>query len=319
MLRNFSAYVAARGRRAPRGVGILPLLAMLGVTSCLVAACAGGSSDQVTPPVDLGMVSTMAPYYEDQNLTMYEAQIPVALPIRRPTSADYKAMGPTPKGTPYPHGPFMTTGDETIEVHYTISNVDSQQHAVWLLIDPWNEFVRWDPGVTIVSDEETSPNWGYDLVFLVPADSRVEGTLTTDDMQEIATKLASVETMLVSPQAMQADQAADAAAGANAPDDPNATSSYDSSFDPVATANNIFNPQNRSNSGDVLYTPWIPPVVAGLTGFDLGLRTYEKANVAVEITMEIQDVNGDRLVASGSTAPELGPPPKTLSPPGAIF
>jgi hypothetical protein len=319
MLRKFSAYVAVCGRRAPKGVGILPLLTMLGVTSALVAACAAGSSDQVTPPVDLGMVSTMAPYYQDENVTIYEAQTPVQLPIRQPTSADYKAMGPAPKGTPYPHGPFMTVGDETIEVHYTISNIDPQSHAVWLLIDPWNEFVRWDPGVTIVSDEETEPNWGYDLVFLVPGDSRVEGTLTTDDMQEIATKLASVENMLASPEAMQADEAADAAAGDNGPDDPNATSSADSSFDPVATANNIFNPQNRSNSGDVLYTPWIPPVIAGLTGFDLGLRTYEQANIAIEITMEIQDVNGDRFITIGSNAPQLGPPPKVLSPPGAIF
>jgi hypothetical protein len=165
-----------------------------------------------------------------------------------------------------------------------------------------------------VSDEETEPNWGYDLVFLVPGQSRIEGTLTTDDMQEIATKLAAVETLLDSPQA-KAAEAPDASA--DAADDPNATSQYMSGFDPGAYANNIMNPQNRSNAGDPLYTPWIPPVIAGLTGFDLGIRTYEQANVAVEISMEIKDVNGNRFVAYGSSAPEIGLPPATLTVPGS--
>jgi len=167
-----------------------------------------------------------------------------------------------------------------------------------------------------VSDEETEPNWGYDLVFLVPGQSRIEGTLTTDDMQEIATKLAAVETLLASPQAMAAEVPD---ASADAADDPNATSQYMSGFDPGAYANNIMNPQNRSNGGDPLYTPWIPPVIAGLTGFDLGIRTYEQANVAVEITMEIKDVNGNRFVTYGSNAPEIGLPPTTLTVPGSMM
>src|SRR5262249_29646570 len=151
--------------------------------------------------------------------------------------------------------------DERLEVHYTLSNVDSVQHTVWLLIDPWNEFVRWNPGVTVVSDEETVPNFGYDLAFIVPAMSRVQGTFTPDDMQEIAIKLDSVENLLASPQAQMAYQ--DAGAGS--------MNGY-GSFDATGFANHIFNPQNRSNSGDPLYTPWIPSVIAGVTGFDLGLR-----------------------------------------------
>lgn len=297
-------------------VGIIPLL-LLASTCVVVGACSNGNNpgDQVTTPIDLGMTDKMTPYYQDENITIQEAQLPVQLPVREPTAADLKGLGPAPKGTPYPRAPFLTAGDESIEVHYTISNLDSQQHAVWMLIDPWNEFVRWNPGVTIVSDEETEPNWGYDLVFLVAGQSRIEGTLTTDDMQEIAIKLASVENLLASPQALAADATLDA--GDDAPDDPNATSQYMTGFDPAASANNIMNPQNRSNGDDPLYTPWIPPVIAGLTGFDLGLRTYEPANVAIEITMEIKDVNGNRFVAYGSSAPELGVPPVTLTVPGS--
>jgi hypothetical protein len=297
-------------------VGVVPLFALLAGTCIGVGACSNSNEpgDQITAPIDLGMTDKMTPYYQDENITIQEAQLPVQLPVRKPLPVDLKGLGAAPKGTPYPRAPYLVAGDESIEVHYTISNLDSQQHAVWLLIDPWNEFVRWDPGVTIVSDEETEPNWGYDITFLVGGQSRIEGTLTSDDMQEIAIKLASVENLLASPQAVAAE-ALDASD--DVPDDPNATSQYMMGFDPAGTANNIMNPQNRSNGGDPLYTPWIPPVIAGLTGFDLGLRTYEPANIAVEITMEIKDVNGDRFVAWGSSTPELGVPPKILTIPGA--
>jgi len=177
--------------------------------------------------------------------------------------------------------------------------------------------VRWNPGISIVSDEETVPNYGYDLPFLVPAMSRVDGTITSDDMHEIAIKLASVETLLASPQAMAA--ASDAGMGDDAADDPNATSMASNAFDATAIANNIMNPQNRSNGGDPIYTPWIPPVIAGLTGFDLGLRTYEAANVAIEITIDVQDVNGNRFVPANSTQAQIGEPPVTLSPSAARF
>ena len=181
-------------------------------------------------------------------------QAPVAFPVRKPTSADYAALGAAPKGTPYPHAPFLTAQDESVEVHYVLSNVDKVSHNVWLLIDPWNEFVRWKPGVTIVSDEETIPNNGYDKQYVLGPMSRVEGTITSDDIQEIATKLAAVETFLASPQG--------AATQSTTAD------TTDNSLDPTQVCNNIFDYQNRSNSSppDLIYTPWIPPVIAGLTG-----------------------------------------------------
>jgi hypothetical protein len=269
--------------------------------AAVVAGC-NGDVDQQTPPTALGMPSTITPYYSDPNLTIYEVQKPIALPVRMP-SGD-QLSGAPPAGTPYAHAPYLLASDEQVEVHFTISNLDDQDYPVWLLIDPWNEFVRYNPGITIVNDDVTLPNFGYDQAFWVKAKSRVQGTLTSDDLLEIATKLASVQQMLASPQTMQA----------LAPDaGPN-------SFDPTQVANNIFNPQNRSNGGDLIYTPWIPPVIAGVTGFDLGLRLYNVAgNIAVEITIDIVDVNGNKFVPSDSTDPQLGPPPMTLSPPSARF
>jgi hypothetical protein len=267
------------------------------------AACSNGSADQVTAPLPLGMSSAMEPYYNDGNLALYQAARPAPLPVLKPTSTELKALGPAPSGTPYPRAPFLTAGDESVEVHYTISNLDDSPHTVWLLIDPWNEFVRYVPGVTVVDDDTTIPNYGYDQSFWVPGLSRVEGTLTSDDMQEIARKLAAVENV--------ASQAAAITAAAEGAD-----------MGPTVSEliNHIFNPQNRSNADDPLYTPYIPPVVAGVTGFDLGIRTFEPANVAVEITMDIEDLTGNRFYTLGTANVDpMGVPTTILSPPAARF
>lgn len=318
MLRNSPA---AAGQQPPTRVGFRPrFVPFAGAVVLAAAACSQSSNNQTTAPLDLGMTSTMTAYYSDQELTIYEAQVAVPLPVKAPSASDIASLGPTPTGTPYPHAPYLTVDDESLEVHYTISNLDPADHTVWMLIDPWNEFVRWNPGISIVSDEETVPNYGYDVPFLVPAMSRIDGTLTGDDMHEIAIKLASVENLLASPQAMAA--AGDGGAGDDggaAPDDPNASSMAMNAFDATGIANNIMNPQNRSNGNDPIYTPWIPPVIAGLTGFDLGLRTYETANVAIEITIDVQDTSGNRFVPVDSTQTQIGLPPVTLSPAAARF
>ena len=284
------------GGSVPRNLG--PIATALAAA----VACSQGAGDQVTPPVDLGMTSTIAPYYNDGNLTLYQVNMPIPLPVRRPTADESQGLGPAPSGTPYPHAPFLTAGDESLEVHYVISNLDTAPHTVSLLIDPWNEFVRWSPGVTVVSDDETVPNFGYDLSFWVDALSRVEGDMTQDDTQEIAIKLAAVENVLSQQQTV-------------------ATSAMDNgSPDATTLVNHIFDAQNWSNSGDPLFDPWIPSVIAGLTGFDLGLRTVDgPANVAVEITMQVQDLNGNRFVVQGSNVPQMGIPTTVLSPPAARF
>jgi hypothetical protein len=293
--------------RAPTGGGRLPRLACLAAALALAApllaaACSNGSADQVTSTVPVGMSSAIAPYYNDGNLKIYQAARPVPLPVRRPTSAESSALGPAPSGTPYPHAPFLRVQDESIEVHYTLSNLDTAQHTVWILIDPWNEFVRYVPGVTVVNDDVTVPNLGYDLSFAVPGMSRLEGTITSDDMQEIARKLAAAENVVANADAINAAAMANGSANVS------------------ELVNHIFNVQNRSNTNDPLYTPWIPPVVAGVTGFDLGIRTFEPANVAVEISMDVQDLNGNRFFTPDDTTDKpLGVPAATLSPPAARF
>jgi hypothetical protein len=264
----------------------------LGMIAPVGVGCANTDSNQVNAPVDLGMTDTMAPYYSDEELTLYQAQLPVMLPIRAPTAAESKALG---KEAPYSHAPYYTSTDTRIEIHYVLSNLDAKDHNVELLFDAWNEFDRYKPGVQVISDDQTTPDFSVnDSSHVLPAKSRLEGTLTSDDTTEMEVDLATAEAIM-----------------ANIPPvDPMGPSAN-------ALMNHAMNLQNRSTVPDPLIQKWIPtPGIPGLTGFDLGIRTTEPANIAVEVTVDITDLNGNRVIAQGDTTDKpIGIPPNTLVPP----
>ncbi|MDB5215308.1 MAG: hypothetical protein JWO86_3235 [Myxococcaceae bacterium] len=252
-----------------------------------VAACSNSGQTQVIPPVVLGMLETAPPTYDDGQMQIYETYLPVPLPLRKPADNE------VPKGAadPYPHPPFDLASDTRITARFTLSNLEDKPHTVELLLDPWNEFVRYSPGV-IVGEEATTPNFsGIDRFFIIPAKGRVEGILTPDDIVEMATDLGTAMELQKRP--------------------PPA----DGSFAGPALYNRAFNVQNRSSQPDPLLTPYVPKVVAGIVGFDLGLRTYEPAKLAVEVVLDVEDLNGDRVIPAGDDTRRVGRPGTVLSPP----
>ena len=50
------------------------------------------ADQQVIPPVVLGMLETAPPTYDDGQMQIYETFLPVPLPLRKPTDADYVIM-----------------------------------------------------------------------------------------------------------------------------------------------------------------------------------------------------------------------------------
>ena len=62
----------------------------------------------------------------------------------------------------------------------------------------------------------------------------------------------------------------------------------------VGLVNHAFSLPNRSGSSP-LVDPYQPAVIPGVTGFDIGLRTTEPANIAIEVVVEVVDRNGERL------------------------
>jgi hypothetical protein len=165
-----------------------------------------------------------------------------------------------------------------VQVSWTVSNLDTDGHNIELLLDPWTEFARYVPGVN-VGEETTIPDLsGIDLLTRVEGLERKTGTFTFDDMDEAATDLATTQNILKNMPPPAADMAAsDYGGGVN------------------GMINHAFEIHNRSSDNDKLVAYYIPPTVAGLVGFDIGLRTYDKANVAIEIVVEVVDVPGNRV------------------------
>jgi len=264
-------------------------VAGLGCVSTILAlvACSNSGETQVIPPVVLGMLATAPPTYDDGEMQIYETYLPVPLPLRKPSD------GEVPKGAadPYPHPPFDLASDTRITARFTLSNLEDKPHTVELLLDPWNEFVRYSPGV-IIGDEATTPNFsGIDRFFVIPPKGRVEGILTPDDIVEMAVDLGTAMSLKKRPPAA------------------------DGSFAGPALYNRAFNVQNRSSQPDPLLAPYIPNVVAGIVGFDLGLRTYEQAKIAVEVVLDVEDLNGDRVIPADDNTRRVGRPGTVLSPP----
>jgi hypothetical protein len=287
---SFAAEASTPTRRGPRPHGLVLGIALAALLAAgTVSACANTDANQVTPPVVLGMTPQLAPAYDDGQTQLFQVQVPVQLPIRQPQDGEVDGL---PETEPYPREPWLKASDLRLEVRYTLSNLDDQPHDVLLLLDPWNEFVRYRPGL-LVADVRTVPNYsGYMRQFRLEPKSRTLGILTNDDMTELAVDLATVEKILETPPAGE---------------DANV----------VGLINRVFDIHNRSNTGDPLVTPYIPRVIAGLTGFDLGLRTAAPMTVAVEITIDITDRNGDRVIPQGASSERMEIPTEEISPPGA--
>lgn len=251
-------------------------------------ACSNDDDKEVLPPFVLGMEGDIAPTYDDGQQQIYQVTSEVRLPFRGHEDSE-RPQGDAP---PYERPPFHVASQSRITVRYTISNLDDAQHTVELLVDPWNEFVRYVPGVQ-QDDEQTIPNFsGIDKFFVVPGKGRIEGIITPDDMVELAVDLTTAMRIEAQP-----------------PND-------ESAFAGAGLYNRAFNIQNRSSEPDPVLAPYMPlGPVATVTGFDLGIRTYEQAKIAVELVIDVEDLEGNRLVEEGTEDRRLGPPGETLTPP----
>lgn len=255
------------------------------------AGCGDEERTETYGPFALAMNEQVAPYYDDGELTLYEVRLPVSLPIAAPTEATLQAL-PDGEFEPYGRHPWLTSDAIKVQLTWTMTNLDPQDHDVELLIDPWNEFGRYWPGLALIDaeDGEYLPNLsGYDVQFQLPGTerdagssirSRRQGTLTYQDMEELAIDFATVMNLIRNPPSPPAGGLNDVSPQ-------------------ITYANHAFAVENRSFS-DALVRPYVPSIIAGLVGFDLGLRTREPANIAVEIAVEVVDEVGDYVLEDSS-------------------
>lgn len=273
----------------PRRVGALPHLASAALLGTLVLASCSRGGDQAIPPVVLAINATVAPLYEDDQTTIYQVTTPVELPFRQPTAEEAAALG---AAAPYPRAPFQLSTDTRITVRFTLSNLDDEPRTVELLVDPWNEFVRYRPGLSAGEEDSMTPNVsGINRWFVIPPKSRIEGILPPDDFLELANDLGTAMTIASRP-------------GTGA-------------FAGPGLFNRAFNLQNRSSEPDPLLEQYRPATSAAIIGFDLGLRSGQRGNVAIELVIDVEDVTGDRVIPVDNPEERtpIGVPGTILEPP----
>lgn len=286
----------ARGPAGPHLGAIAPKVGALACVALLSIGCSAGDHEESLPLIQVGMTEAVAPIYDDGELQIYEVKTGVAFPILRPSAPALADLRRT-NVEPYGRSPWVTTDDIDVQVTWTISNLDDEERVIEMLVDPWNEFGRYYPGLqlTDADNEEFMPNLsGIDKRYpLGPkssgAGSRLHGTYTFADMKEMATDFATVMNLIANPPATEDDE-----------EDPT-----------VTLTNHAFHWQNRSYN-DLLTKAWVPPVVAGLTGIDVGFRCNEPANLAIEVAIEVVDKNGKRVRREGDEDQPLLPPTEEI-------
>lgn len=286
-IRRFLA--ATRGVTGPISGSMAPTVLAASLAASLSFGCGDQEKEESLPVLQVGMTEAVPPIYDDGELRIYEVKKGIAFPIIAPNEQARRELN---EEQPEPYGrlPWVTIQDIAVQVSWTISNLDDEEHVVELLVDPWNEFGRYWPGLqlTDAENQEFMPNFSaIDKRYIAHgkssgAESRVHGTYAFSDLEEVAIDLATVMSIIA---------------------DPPATENEDEDRR-VTYANHAFHWQNRSYE-DLLVSRWVPTLVAGLTGLDIGFRTYEPANLAIEVAVEVVDKTGKRIRAEDDTETPL--------------
>ena len=298
------------GVSSPWAGALSPQLVSVGVACALfVTACGSNEEDRNLEPEQVGMTKDVKPIFDDGETQLFEVKRGLQFPILQPTAQEQAGLQ-AQMVEPYGRMPWVTNKDVKYQLTWTLSNLDDEERVVEMLIDPWNEFGRYYPGMTLTNAEEQEfqPNSsGIDHYYVLSPKSagdasRRHGTLTFDDMNEMAVDFATVQAMIKNPP----------------PPPGGVQSDPDMPVDPLPIyANHAFNFLNHSYN-DVLVMPYIPTVVAGLTGIDFGFRTTGDgakctdtpdvpdmncagATIAMDIQIEIVDADGTRVQLEGGT------------------
>ena len=280
-----------------------PTLAAFALCLSSVAALAGcndTSEERTLPSVQVAMDQTIAPVYDDPEMQLYEVRLGVQLPILAP-SAEERARLDAQEMVPYGTAPWVRLEDVRLQLSWTLTNLDEEAHTVEVLVDPWNEFAKYFPGLRLVDAEngEYVPNLsGIDYLYLVEGKgageaSRRHGTFTFDDMDEVARDFATAMNLIQNP--------------------PGAPDGQDPDEDrTIVYVNHAFAFQNHSER-DLLVKEWLPPVVPALTGFDIALRTFEPVKVAIEVVAEVVDTGAHKVKTEGRTGALLEAPTRVIT------
>jgi hypothetical protein len=213
---------------------------------------------------------------ETEEGALYIVERRIDLPISNPADsvvADLQ-QGAEGRELPFPRLPWVERGDVEVQIDYTISSLDDEAHTIGVIVNGYNEFHEYVPGVIEIEDEPVPQFSQWESYKELGPGQRIVGTIREDELDEVAVDLATVVN------------------GA-----PNSAE--------------IVYFENHS-SEDPRARPFIPSVVPGLVGVRIGLIALEAAVVVLEVTIRVRDVHGDKLAEEGEVV--MMPMPEEFMP-----
>jgi hypothetical protein len=207
----------------------------------------------------VALTESTAPAFEGEDGALFIVEQRVELPVRVPTDIalqDLSEAASRFEGLPFPRMPWVERGDLGIEVDFTLSNLDDAERQVAVIINGFNEFHEYMPGVTVIDEEPTADFSQWERLYELEPRQRIDGTVREEDFDEAAVDLATV-------------------------------------VNGAPNSNAVVFFENKS-SRDERSRAFIPEVIPGLCGFRLGLRATGAGRIVLEATVRVRDA-GDRL------------------------
>lgn len=230
----------------------------------VLVACLHGCADERRFAGDqihqVALTSDTPAAVETEDGAIFIVETRVELPVRPPTDTILSDLRSAADGfeVPYNRLPWVMRGDIEVEIDFTLANLDEEEREVAVIVNGFNEFHEYMPGVIVVDDEPTAEFSQWERLYQLERGQRITRTIREEELDEVAVDLATV---------------------VNGAENPN----------------NVVFFENMSAT-DERNREFIPDVVPALMGVRLGLRATEVANVLLEATVRVRDVE-DMLAA----------------------
>jgi hypothetical protein len=224
-------------------------------------------------PYQVALTENTAPAFASDEGALYVVEQRIELPIRVPTELALRDLNEAASGfpgLPFPRMPWVERDDVAIEVDFTLANLDGAERQVAVIINGYNEFHEYMPGVTVIDEEPTADFSQWERLYELAPDERIDDTVREEEFDEAAVDLATV-------------------------------------VNGAPNSNEVVFFENKS-SRDERSRAYVPPVVPGLCGFRIGLRATAAASILLEATVRVRDA-GDRLAAMSAEPFAVRPAP----------
>lgn len=221
----------------------------------------------------VALTKSTRPAFATKGDALFVVEQRVGLPVLRPPESvlhDLRQAASAFDDLPFRRLPWVQRGDLAIEVDFTLSNLDDAMREVVVIVNGFNEFHEYRPGLTVTDDAITPDFSQWERAYRLEPEQRISRTIREEEFDEIAVDLAIV---------------------VNGAPDSNAVVFFE-----------------NESSDDQRSSALIPDVVPGLAGFHIGLRATAAADLVLDVSVRVRDA-GERLADEGDEVFEPRPEP----------